>query len=192
MADSTLVDLDDLAARARRDTSIESLVLVTAGGLACFCVAINLATSPAGDPDALHGVGSWSLALLIPLALVAIWLRLRRRESRRGVGLQSRTVGWTALWVAVLFLILGLGPILTLVLGPYPVLMGLVALAGLRFSSHLLLGWGLVAGALGTWAGMYQFNNRLGLPTLDTALAVAIAVATLIAGIVVAVRQRHA
>jgi len=192
MADSTLGDLDNLAARARRDTSIESLVLVAAGVLACFAVAVNLATSSGGYPDALHGVGSWSLALLIPLALVAIWLRLRRRESRRGVGLQSRTVGWTALWVSILFLLLGLGPILTFVLGPYPVLMGLVAIAGLRFSSRLLLGWGVVAGALGTWAGMYQFNNRFGLPTLDTALAVSIAVATLIAGIVVGVRQRNA
>jgi len=182
-----------LAARARRDTDVEAVVLVTAGTLSCLAVAINLATSgPTGQgvPEVLHGVGSWVLAPLVPVALVGVWLFLRRRESRRGVGRQSRVVGWAALWVAVLFFV-GVGPILTYVLGPYPVLMGLLVLAGIRFGSRLLLVWGLVAGSLGLLVGMFQFNNRLGLPVMDTAVGVAIAVSTLAAGVVVAVRARR-
>jgi hypothetical protein len=193
MKNETIDELDSLAARARRDTDVEAVVLVTAGTLSCLTVAINLATSgPTGQgvPEVLHGVGSWVLAPLVPVALVGVWLFLRRRESRRGVGRQSRVVGWAALWVAVLFFV-GVGPILTYVLGPYPVLMGLLVLAGIRFGSRLLLVWGLVAGLLGLLVGMFQFNNRLGLPVMDTAVGVAIAVSTLAAGVVVAVRARR-
>jgi len=100
-------------------------------------------------------------------------------------------VGWTALWTTIILLTVGLGPMLTLVLGPYLVLMGLVVLAGIRSSSRLLLAWGLVAGALGLWAGMYQSNNRFRLSSLDTVIGAAIVVATLLAGAVVAVRERR-
>jgi hypothetical protein len=189
--DNTLSELDELASRARRDTSVDAVVLLTTGALAVIVVALNLATSLSGWRDALHGVGSWFLAVLVPLALAGMWLYLRWRESRRGAGRQSRTVGWTALWAAIIVFVVGLGPLLTAVLGPYPVLMGLMALAGVRFSSRPLLVWGLAAGALGTWAGMYQFNNRFGLPSFDTVVGVAIALATLLAGAVVAVRERR-
>jgi hypothetical protein len=189
MNDNTLTELDELASRARRDTSVDAVVLLTTGALAVIMVALNLATSLSGWRDALHGVGPWFLAVLVPLALGGMWLYLRWRESRRGAGRQSRTVGWTALWAAIIVFVVGLGPLLTAVLGPYPVLMGLVALAGVRFSSRLLLAWGLVAFALGTWAGMYQSNNRFGLSSFDTVIGVAIAVATLLAGAVVAVRE---
>jgi hypothetical protein len=191
MNDSTLTELDELASRARRDTSVDAVVLLTTGALAVIMVALNLATSLSGWRDALHGVGSWFLAVLVPLALAGMWLCLRWRESRRGAGRQSRTVGWTALWAAIIVFVVGLGPLLTAVLGPYPVLMGLMALAGVRFSSRLLLVWGLAAGALGTWAGMYQSNNRFGLSWFDTVIGVAIALATLLAGAVVAVRERR-
>jgi len=191
MNDNTLTELDELASRARRDTSVDAVVLLTTGALAVIMVVLNLATSLSGRADALHGVGSWLLAVLVPLALAGMWLYLRWRESRRGVGRQSRTVGWTALWAAIILLAVGLGPMLTIVLGPYPVLMGLVALAGARFSSRLLLAWGLVAVALGTWAGMYQSNNRFGLSSFDTVIGVAIALATLLAGAVGAVRERR-
>ena len=191
MNDNTLTELDELASRARRDTSVDAVVLMTTGVLAVIMVALNLATGLSGWSDALHGVGSWLLAVLVPLALAGMWLYLRWRESRRGAGRQSRTVGWTALWAAIILFAVGLGPLLTVVLGPYPVLMGLVALAGVRFSSRLLLVWGLVAAALGIWAGMYQSNNRFGLSSLDTVIAVAIAVATLLAGAVVAVREHR-
>jgi uncharacterized membrane protein len=191
MNDNTLTELDELASRARRDTSVDAVVLLTTGALAVIMVVLNLATSLSGWADALHGVGSWLLAVLVPLALAGMWLYLRWRESRRGAGRQSRTVGWTALWAAIILFVVGLGPLLTVVLGPYPVLMGLVALAGVRFSSRLLLVWGLVAAALGTWAGMYQSNNRFGLSSFDTVIGVAIALATLLAGAVVAVRQRR-
>ena len=191
MNDNTLTELDELASRARHDTSVDAVVLLTTGALAAIMVALNLATGLSGGPDALHGVGSWLLAVLVPLALAGMWLYLRWRESRRGVGRQSRTVGWTALRAAIILLVVGLGPLLTVVLGPYPVLLGLVALAGVRFSSRLLLVWGLVAAALGTWAGMYQSNNRFGLSSFDAVIAVAIAVATLLAGVVVAGRERR-
>ena len=192
MKNETIDELDGLAARARRDTDAEAVVLVTAGTLSCLTVAINLATSGPigqGGPEVLHGLGSVVLALLVPVALVGVWLFLRRRESRRGVGVQSRVVGWTALWAAVL--VVGCGPILTFVFGPYPVLMGLVVLAGIRFGSRLLLVWGLVAGSLGLLVGMFQFSNRLGLPVMDFAVWVAIAVSTLAAGVVVALRARR-
>lgn len=191
MNDKTLTQLDELASRARRDTSVDAVVLLTAGALAVIMVALNLTTSSSAWPDALHGVGSWLLARLVPPALGGMWLYLRWRESRRGVGRQSRTVGWTALWAAIILLAVGLGPLLIVVLGPYPLLMGLVALAGVRFSSRLLLVWGLVAAALGTWAGMYQSANRFGLISLDAVIAVAIALATFLAGAVVAVRERR-
>lgn len=191
MNDNTLTELDELASRARRDTSVDAVVLLTTGALAVIMVALNLAIGLSGWPDALHGVGSRFLAVLVPLALGGMWLYLRWRESRRGAGRQSRTVGWTALWAAIILFVVGLGPLLTFVLGPYPVLMGLVALAGVRFSSRLLLVWGLVAAALGIWAGMYQSNNRFGLSSFDTVIGVAIALATLLAGAVVAVRERR-
>lgn len=190
MNDNTLTELDELASRARRDTSVDAVVLLTAGALAVIVVVLNLA-SWSGGWDPLAGVGSYLLAVLVPLALAGMWLYLRWRESRRGAGRQSRTVGWTALWAAIILLAVGLGPMLTAVLGPYPVLMGLVALAGVRFSSRLLLVWGLVAAALRIWAGMYQSNNRFGLSSLDTVIGVAIALATLVAGAVVAVRERR-
>lgn len=190
MNDNTLTELDELASRARRDTSVDAVVLLTAGALAVIVVVLNLA-SWSGGWDALAGVGSYLLAVLVPLALAGMWLYLRWRESRRGAGRQSRTVGWTALWAAIILLAVGLGPMLTAVLGPYPVLMGLVALAGVRFSSRLLLVWGLVAAALRIWAGIYQSNNRFGLSSLDTVIGVAIALATLVAGAVVAVRERR-
>lgn len=195
MTDGTIDELASLAARARRDTDVEAVVLLTAGTLSFMTVAINLATSgPTGQgvPDVLHGTGSFVLAPLVPVTLVGVWLFLRRRESRRGVGRQSRVVGWAALWAAVLTFVVGVGTILTFVVGPYPVLMGLVVLAGIRFASRMLLAWGLGAGALGILVGMYQFNNRLGLPVLDTSVGVAIAVSTLAAGVVVARRARQA
>lgn len=194
MQNQTLDELDGLAAVARRDTGVEAVTLMTAGALACVAIGLNLATSGAsGDtPEALHGYGSMVLALLVPVALAFVWIFLRQRESRRGVGRQSRVVGWTALWVAVLFIVVGLGYLLTWVLGPYPVLMGLVLLAGIRFASRLLLVWGLVAGGLGLFVGMFQFNNRLNLPTMDTAVGIAIAAATVVAGVVVATRGQRA
>jgi len=189
MNDDTLTELDKLASRARRDTSVDAAILLTIGALAVITVALNLATSMPEWLEPLHGIGSWFLALLLPLALTGLWRFLRWRESRRGAGRQSRAVGWAALG-AVLFLVF-LGPLLTYVLGPYPVLMGLVVLAGVRFSSRLLLVWGLVAGALGLWVGMFQFNNRFELPVLDNVVGVAIAVATLVAGAVLTVRERR-
>ncbi len=172
---------------------MEAVTLVTAGALSCLTVGINLATRDVGGfgGDALHGFGSAALALLLPAALIVVWLYLRKRESRRGVGRQSRIVGWTALLVGVLFVGVGLGYILTLILGPYPAVMGLVILAGIRFPSRLLIAWGLVAGGLGLFVGMFQFNNRLELPALDDAVGAAIAVVTLAAGIVVALRGRR-
>ncbi len=194
MKNQTIDELDGLAAATRRDTGVEAVTLLTAGALACVTIGLNLATSrtTGGALEALHGYGSMALALLVPMALAFVWLFLRRRESRRGVGRQSRVVGWTALWVAVLFLVVGLGYLLTWVLGPYPVLMGLVLLAGIRFSSRLLLAWGLVAGGLGLFVGMFQFNNRMGLPAMDTAVGIAIAAATVVMGVVVATRGQQA
>jgi len=69
--------------------------------------------------------------------------------------------------------------------------MALVLLAGIRCSSRLLVVWGLAAGLLGLAVGMAQFNNRFDLPAVDLALGAAIAVATLVAGVVVAVRNRR-
>ncbi len=103
----------------------------------------------------------------MPVALVGVWVFLRLRESRRRVGRQSRAVGWAAQWAAVI--VVGVGPILTFVVGPYPVLMGPVVLAGIRFSS-----------------------SRLGPPMIDGAVGVAIAVSTLAVGVVVVVRGRRA
>jgi len=189
MTNDTVAELDHLAARARRDTGMDAVVLIAAGLLSCVTVALNLGSSTPGSPDSLHGDGGFWLEALAPLALVVVWLYVRWREKRRGVGRQSRAVAWTALVVAVL--VVALGPFLTWVLGPYPVIMALVLLAGIRCSSRLLVAWGLVAGLLGLAVGMAQFNNRFDLPAVDLALGVAIAVATLVAGVVVAVRNRR-
>ena len=90
MNDNALTELDELVSRARRDTSVDAVVLLTAGALAVIVVVLNLATSWSGGWDALHGVGSYLLAVLVPLALAGMWLYLRWRESRRGAGRQSR------------------------------------------------------------------------------------------------------
>ena len=187
MDSSPLIDLEQLASRTRRDTSVDGPVLLTAGALATCTVTVNLMTGHPEFRDALHGQGSWLLVLLLPLALAGLWLHLRRRESRRGAGRQSRAVGWAAIVVA--FAGIGLG--LTVFLGPYPLVMGLVVLAGMRFRSTLVLAWGLACGGLGLWAGMFQFNNRFGLSGCDDGLGVAIAVATVLLGTALTLRDRR-
>ncbi len=193
MRSEDLAELQVIKETVRRDTDIEAITLLTAGTLSCVTVGINVATLHTGGFafDALHGYGNLAFALLLPLALLGVWRYLRTRESRRGVGRQSRVVGWTALVVAVLFVDVGIGYLLTLIVGPYPAVMGLVILAGIRFPSRLLIAWGIVAGGLGLFVGMFQFNNRFDLPVLDDAVGAAIAVVTLAAGIVVALRGRR-
>lgn len=187
MVDVTVAELNALRDRARADSLVEAVVLCAVGAVALIGQLIQVATGPA------TGWASAWFWLATPLAFAGSWAVLWWRRRSLGVGTPTGALGWLTVGLVALALVM---PFTMFIFGPYLALMGGVLLAGITVRSHLMIGWALIGGTLGTLAGLFFFGNRSGdlghwMPWLDDAVGIAVAIVTLTLGIRAAFRAHQ-
>ena len=185
MSDLSLAEIDALRARARQDSQTEAVVLIAVGIVATVGQILGLASG---------SMIGWSAAwywLATPVAFAGCWVALRRRRLATGVGTPTATVGRLA---AALILLALLIPFAFFLFGPFLTLMGGVLLIGVSIRSRLMIVWGCLAGVIGTLASLFFFGNRSGdlghwTPWLDDLAGLAVALVTLVLGVLAARRS---
>src|SRR5215469_2540482 len=176
--------------RFRRDLRSTSAPLLLLGSATAIGVLPQVFVDAGWSVGRL---GEWFTGLLIAAAFSAMWLFLRRRALRRGVG---RSTGFGAATVMALFLTLSLGVIATFLAGPFLVFgLGLL-IAGLWQRNRFLVAWAILVGAIGIFEGFFGITNRLPpsmwRPWEHQAVYLALALATVLAGLVARWREGKA
>src|SRR5215469_16645884 len=141
--------------RFRRDLRSTSAPLLLLGSATAIGVLPQVFVDAGWSVGRL---GEWFTGLLIAAAFSAMWLFLRRRALRRGVG---RSTGFGAATVMAVFLTLSLGVIATFLMGPFLVFgLGLL-IAGLWQRNRFLVAWAILVGAIGIFEGFFGITSRL-------------------------------
>ena len=201
-ASATAGDQHDLPAASRpiyRDPRETSLTLLVLG------IAIAVSTAAELIWPGLPGNGGWAFGLafgwssgagtaaLLAIAFASLWLTFWRRAASRGM---RRPPGFGI--AALIGLLANLPPfyVAAFVAGPF-LIFGLgLAVAGLRLRNRLLTYWALGAGGIGVFEGFFGITNRL--PTAiwaeweHLAIYLLLGALTLLAGLIIAVRERRA
>jgi hypothetical protein len=174
-----------LAYRDRHETSLPLLVL---GAVITVCTMAHVAWPDGNTIDA-----AWQLGVALTITFAALWLTFRRRAAghtlKPAPGLGLAAIIGVAIVVTPLALIL-------IYAGPFVIFgLGLIA-AGLRLGNRFLAGWATVIGAPGVFEGFFGITNRLPYSLWaeweHAAIYLAPGVLTLLAGLVVRVRENRA
>jgi hypothetical protein len=168
----------------RRDRRATSLPLLLIGGATVIGVA----------PEQPSGVGVGLAWLTIPLAFAAIWVLLRFRATRAGVG--RRDTGFGVVPALGLFLLLVIVGFLTMsVTGPF-LIFGVALLVTARWQrSWFLAAWAIAIGGIGVFEGFFGITNRLPQSVWAAwehpAIFLTLALMTVLAGIAVWLRENR-
>ena len=168
----------------RPDRRATSLPLLLIGGATVIGVA----------PEQPSGVGVGLAWLTIPLAFAAIWVLLRFRATRAGVG--RRDTGFGVVPALGLFLLLVIVGFLTiLVTGPF-LIFSLALLVTARWQrSAFLAVWAIVIGGIGVFEGFFGITNRLPVSLWAAwehpAIFLILALMTVLAGIAAWLRENR-
>jgi hypothetical protein len=178
------------AARALvyRDGHETSLPLLVLGAVVTVCVVAQIAW-----PDGNNIGAAWQLGVALTIAFAALWLTFRRRaaghalKSAPGFGLAA-VIGAAIVATPLALVLVYAGPFVIFGLG--------LAAAGLRLGNRFLAGWAMVIGAVGVFEGFFGITNRipysLWSPWEHPAIYLALGVLTLLAGVIVRVREDRA
>jgi hypothetical protein len=167
----------------RRGTSIPLLVLGGATAIAFLPALIWPTSAWTAFPGREFG------GLIVTLAFASIWLAERRRAARLGVGTPRGFGAAVILCLAILIL----AAILAQLLGPFGVFAIGLLVAGRYQRNAILMSWAVVMGILGIANNFHWISNRLPAsllsPRIDPAISMALAAATVAAGIVCWLRE---
>jgi hypothetical protein len=173
-----------LVYRDRRETSLPLLVL---GAVITVCMVAQIAW-----PDGNTIGAAWQLGVALTIAFAVLWLAFRRRaaghgrKSAPGFGLAA-IIGAAIVATPLALVLIYAGPLVIFGLG-------LIA-AGLRLGNRFLAGWALAIGALGVIEGFFGITNRvpysLWSPWEHPAIYLALGMLTLLAGVIVRVRENR-
>lgn len=179
-----------LRAQVRRDLRATSAPLLLLGGATAVGVLPQLF---GGAGWTAAGAGDWLTSLLVTAAFVVMWLFLRRRAVHPGVG---RPTGFGAAAVLALFCTVSAGAVAMLFAGPFLVFgLGLLV-AGIWQHNRFLAFWAVLIGGIGVFEGFFGITNRLptsvARPWEHPAIYLALAFATMLAGLAARLREDHA
>lgn len=169
----------------RHETSLPLLLL---GAVISACFVVELATpySPGLFEDLPTAAG-------LTIGFAVLWLTFRRRADRAGLR-RPAGFGFAAIiGVAFCFTPLVVGLFYA---GPFLVFgTGLLA-AGMGLRNRFLAIWAAAIGAIGVFEGFFRITNRLPLSLWaaweHTAILLALGILTVVAGLVMRVRENQA
>jgi hypothetical protein len=171
-----------------RDHHETSLTLLVLGVVITASMVAQIAW-----PDGNIVGAAWQMGVALTIAFAVLWLAFRRRAARHalkaapGFGLAA-IIGVAIVATPVALVLIFAGPFVIFGLG--------LIVAGLRLGNRFLAGWALVIGGLGVFEGFFGITNRLPYslwsPWEHSAIYLALGVLTLLAGILVRVREDHA
>jgi hypothetical protein len=144
-------------------------------------------------PGYIGLISDWQTAALLTIAFATIWLILRRRAARQAM---RHPAGFAIAALIGLVAVLPPGIVLLVYAGPFIVFgPGLIA-AGISIRNRFLTGWALAIGGIGTFEGFFGITNRLPANLWaeweHPAIYLTLALLTIIAGIVMRIRENTA
>ncbi len=136
---------------------------------------------------------AWQMGVALTIAFAGLWLSFRRRAA--GYALRAAPGFGLAAIIGLAIVATPLALVLIFA-GPFVIFgLGLIT-AGLRLGNRFLAGWAMAIGALGVFEGFFGITNRLPYslwsPWEHSAIYLALGALTLLAGVLVHVRENHA
>jgi hypothetical protein len=187
----SLAQVSALRAEVRRDLRVTSTPLLLLGAATTVGVLPLLL---AKEGWSFLGIGDWVTSLLITVAFVILWLIQRRKAARSGVG---RPAAFGAAAIVALCLTLSIaGVAFTFFAGPFFVFgVGLLTL-GVMQRNRFLISWAILIGGIGVLEKFFGISNRLRHPLwqpwVHPAIYLALAIATVLAGLIARWRESRA
>ena len=182
----SLAQVSALRAEVRRNLRATSAPLLLLGGAAAVGELPQLLGQTVWPA---LGIGDWQTSLLITAAFVVMW----RKAVRSGVG---RPTAFGAASIVALCLTFSFAAVATIFAGPFLVFgLGLL-IAGLVQRNRFLAIWAILIGGIGVFEGFFGITNRLHSPLWRSwehpAVYMALAIATVLAGLVARWRESRA
>jgi len=171
----------------RHETSLPLLLL---GAVVTVFVAAQLGW-PGGD--LIGGLADWPTGVALTIVFSGLWLTFRRRAHKAG---SRRAPGFGSAAIIGLAAILPPFFVALFVAGPFVVFGPGLLIAGVKLRNRFLTVWAAVIGAIGVLEGLFGITNRLPMSVWadweHPAIYLALGILTLIAGIVMRVRENRA
>jgi hypothetical protein len=177
------------AAPVYHDRHETSLPLLLLGAVITISMGVQL-----GSPDGRIGpIEDWQTAMALTVGFAVLWLIFRRRADRAGL---RRPPGFFIATIIGLALILTPLAIALFYAGPFAVLGPGLLTAGVRLHNRFLAIWAAVVGSIGILEGFFGITNRLPMSVWadweHPAIFLALGILTVVAGIVMRVRENQA
>jgi hypothetical protein len=171
----------------RHETSLPLLLL---GAVVTVFVAAQLGW-PGGD--LIGSLADWPTGVALTIVFAGLWLTFRRRAGRAGL---RRAPGFGIAAIIGLAAILPPFFVALFVAGPFVVFAPGLLIAGVKLRNRFLTGWAAVIGAIGVFEGFFGITNRLPMSVWadweHPAIYLTLGILTLVAGIVMRVRENRA